>query len=75
MNPAVRRDAQVEKIIKELIRAVGNGANTSNAGSKVRSVEAAEFIVFSNSGADSNWLLVSLAQVYRSDSSKIQSTK
>lgn len=73
VNAAVRRDAEVEKIIKELIRAVGNGANTSNAGSKVRSVEEAEIIVMSISRTDSNALLVSLEQVNQSFSSKIHS--
>lgn len=44
----VRIAADVENIIKELIRAVGNGENASNAGRKViRVLAAAEFAISS----------------------------
>lgn len=46
---AVRIAADVENAIKELIRAVRNGAKTNNAGSKVMSVEAAAESAFDNS--------------------------
>lgn len=44
--PAVRSALDVENIIKELMRAVGNGAKFNNAGSKVISVEAAAASAF-----------------------------
>lgn len=60
VKPAVTRAAVVENTINELMRAVRNGAKTSNAGSKVMSVEAAAESAFVISLDElSNWLLYS----------------
>lgn len=56
VKPEVRRAADVEYTIKQLIRAVGNGAKASNAGSKAIRVVA----------ADESTLSVSEAEIRRS---------
>lgn len=62
--PAVRSAVDVEKTIKELIRAVGNGAKINNAGSKVNSVEAAAASAFHSSLGESTALLLTAKQFF-----------
>lgn len=59
----VRKAAMVEKGIVELIRAVGNGANTSNAGNKVKRVVDAAAATLSTSGVEVKVLLISIKQL------------
>lgn len=64
VDPAVGEDADVEEILKALIWAIADGADTSDAGRKVRSVKAAEIIDLSSPGVGSSSVLVASEHVY-----------